>query len=163
MIEQLQQQALHLKPQEGRALWHLDALLVFKALGEETKGQFWAFEGLADRRMAVPLHVHSREDEYWYVLDGEILFVLDDRSFVGGAGTFVYIPRNMPHSFRVVSDQARWWGVGTPSGFEHFFFETGMPAQALELPPISTTPPDIAALVSTLQKYGTETLGPPPA
>jgi mannose-6-phosphate isomerase-like protein (cupin superfamily) len=163
MIEQLQQQALHLAPQEGRALWHLDALLVFKALGEETNGQFWAFEGLADRRMAVPLHVHSRDDEFWYVLEGEILFVLGDRSFVGGVGTFVYIPRNMAHSFRVVSEEARWLGVGTPAGFDQFFFETGMPAQSLELPPISTTEPDIAALVSTLQRYGTETLGPPPA
>lgn len=163
MKEQIQSQALLLTPQQGRALWHLDALMVFKALGEETNGQFWAVEGLADRRMAVPLHAHSREDEYWYVLEGEILFVLGDHTFVGAVGTFVYIPRNMPHSFRVVSEQARWFGVGTPAGFDQWFFETGMPAQALELPPPSETPPDIAALVASLQAYGTETLGPPPA
>ena len=163
IIEPAQLQPLLLSQQEGRALWHLDALLVFKALGEETNGQFWAFEGLADRRMAVPLHAHSREDEYWYVLEGEIQFVLGDESFVRKAGTFVYIPRHVPHSFRVVSEQARWFGVGTPAGFDQWFFETGMPALSLELPPPATTPPDIAALVTTLQNYGTEVVGPPPA
>ena len=57
---------------EGRALWLLGALINFKALGSETGGRFWALEGLADYNMAVPLHAHSREDEVWYVLGGEI-------------------------------------------------------------------------------------------
>lgn len=161
-MEQLQILPVLLNPKQGRALWHLEALLVFKALGEETGGQFWAFEGLADRRMAVPLHTHSREDEYWYVLEGEIRFVLGERSFVGGPGTFVYIPRNVPHSFRVQSEQARWLGVGTPAGFDQWFFETGVPAQSLELPPPAPSAPDIAALVASLRDYGTEVLGPPP-
>lgn len=163
MFEESQMQAIHLTRHEGRALWHLDALLVFKSLGEETGGQFWAFEGLADQRMAVPLHVHSREDEFWYVLEGEFLFVLGERSFVAGAGAFVYIPRHLPHSFRVHSERARWLGVGTPAGLDQWFFETGMPAQRLELPPPAGTAPDIAAIVSSLRNYGTETLGPPPA
>jgi mannose-6-phosphate isomerase-like protein (cupin superfamily) len=163
-IEAISQlQPILLNQQQGRALWHLDALLIFKALGEETNGRFWAFEGLADRRMAVPLHAHSRDDEFWYVLDGEILFVLGERSFVGTAGTFVYVPRHLPHSFRVISERARWFGVGTPAGFDQWFFETGVPAQSLELPPLSTTPPDIDAIVTSLRNYGTETLGPPPA
>lgn len=148
---------------QGRALWHLDALLVFKALGEETNGQFWALEGLADRRMAVPLHVHSREDEIWYVLEGKIRFVAGSEERVGGPGTFVYIPRNVPHTFQVLSESARWFGIGTPAGLDQWFFDTGMPAEALRLPPVSTTAPDVEALVRSLKAYGTETVGPPPA
>lgn len=147
---------------EGRALWHLGALMNFKALGEETGGQFWALEGLADRQMAVPLHIHEREDEVWYILEGEIRFVVGEKSFVGGPGTYAYIPRGVPHTFHVVSATARWFGLGTPAGLDEWFFATGVPAQAPTLPPPPEGPPDVAAIVASLRAYGTETVGPPP-
>lgn len=148
---------------EGRALWHLGALLNFKALGAETNGQFWAVEGLADRHMAVPLHVHYNEDELWLVLEGEIRFIYGDEERTGGPGTFIYIPRGVAHTFQVLSDTARWFGVGTPAGLDQWFFETGEPAASLTLPPPPDTPPDVAMLVATLRAYATDTLGPPPA
>ncbi len=163
MRQQVHGTASVLAAQEGRALWHLGALLVFKALGAETDEQFWALEGLADQQMAVPLHTHSREDEIWYVLEGEIAFTVGDATRVGGPGTFVYIPRNVPHTFQVRSATARWFGIGTPAGLDQWFFETGAAAQALTLPPPPDGPPDVAAIVASLQAYGTETLGPPPA
>jgi quercetin dioxygenase-like cupin family protein len=151
-----------LAAQEGRALWHLGALLVFKALGAETNQQFWALEGLADQQMAVPLHAHSHEDEIWYVLEGEIAFTVGDETQIGGPGAFVYIPRNVPHTFQIRSATARWFGVGTPAGLDQWFFETGEVAQTLTLPPAPVEPPDIGAIIASLQAYGTETLGPPP-
>jgi quercetin dioxygenase-like cupin family protein len=163
MMEEKQIQAILLNNQQGRALWHLGALLNFKALGSETNGQFWAVEGLADRNMAVPLHVHTRDDEFWLVLEGEIRFITDKEDRIGGPGTFVYIPRNTPHTFQIVSETARWFGVGTPGGFDDWFFETGEPAGSLTLPPPPTAPPDIELLVATLKQYGTDTLGPPPS
>ena len=147
---------------EGRMLWHLGALMNFKALGAETGGQFWAVEGLADRQMAVPLHAHEREDEVWYVLEGEIRFIVGEHSFVGGPGTYAHIPRGVPHTFQVLSGTARWFGLGTPAGLDEWFFETGVPAQAPTLPPPPDGPPDVAAIVASLRAYGTETLGPPP-
>jgi mannose-6-phosphate isomerase-like protein (cupin superfamily) len=72
-----------LQSQQGRALWHFGALMNFKALTEETGGQYWAVEGLADKNMAVPLHSHTREDEVWFVLDGEIAFVLGQETIIG--------------------------------------------------------------------------------
>lgn len=147
---------------EGRALWHLGALINFKALGEETGGQFWALEGLADHNMAVPLHAHSREEEVWYVLEGEITFHIGDESVSGGPGTFVYIPRNTPHTFEIKSETARWFGIGMPAGLDQWFFETGQPAEALMLPPPPSGPSDVEAIVASLKVYGTETLGPPP-
>jgi quercetin dioxygenase-like cupin family protein len=151
-----------LEAQEGRALWHLGALLVFKALGAETNEQFWALEGLADQHMAVPLHAHSHEDEIWDVLEGEIAFTVGEETRIGGPGTFVYIPRNVPHTFQIRSATARWFGIGTPAGLDQWFFETGEPAQAMTLPPPPAGPPDVGALIASLQAYGTETVGPPP-
>ena len=151
---------------QGRALWHLGALLQFKALMQETNGQFWALEGLADRHMAVPLHAHSREDEIWFVLEGQISFMVGDQTHRVGPGSFAYIPRGVPHTFQIVSDTARWFGLGIGGALDQWFFETGVPAGALRLPAPPAAPPDaaaIAAIVVSLQAYGTETLGPPPA
>jgi mannose-6-phosphate isomerase-like protein (cupin superfamily) len=156
-------EAIILEARGGRALWHLGALLTFKAIGAETGGQFWALEGLADRHMAVPLHSHSREDEIWYIIEGEFRFTLGDETRDAGPGTFVYIPRHQPHTFQVLSDTARWFGIGTPAGLDQWFFDTGIPASALTLPPPPAGPPDVEMIVATLRQYGTETLGPPPA
>jgi mannose-6-phosphate isomerase-like protein (cupin superfamily) len=155
--------AIKLDAQEGRALWHLGALLTFKALGEETNGQFWALEGLADRHMAVPLHSHSREEEIWYVLEGEITFTIGEEKVTVGPGSFACIPRNVPHTFQVRSERARWFGIGMPAGLDQWFFETGEPARTLTLPPPPTSPPNVEAIIASLQAYGTETLGPPPS
>jgi quercetin dioxygenase-like cupin family protein len=162
MSTQAQTPVVSLAPGQGRALWHLDALMVFKALSAETNGQCWVVEGLADRRMAVPLHTHHNDDEYWYVLEGEIEFIIGDERRTGTPGAFVCIPRGTPHSFFVRSETARWLGIGTPGGFDNWFFETGRPAATLTLPPPSDVPPDVGALVASLQRYGTDTLGPPP-
>ena len=151
-----------LENRQGRSLWHLGALLTFKALGEETGEQFWALEGLADSHMAVPLHSHSREDEVWYVLEGKITFIIGDQTLEGGPGTYAYIPRGTPHTFKIGSETARWFGFGTPAGLDRWFFETGVPAKTLTLPPPSDTPLDIENIVRSLKEYGTDTLGPPP-
>jgi mannose-6-phosphate isomerase-like protein (cupin superfamily) len=147
---------------QGRPLWHLGALLNFKALGSETEGRLWALEGLADHHMSVPLHVHSREDELWYILEGEIRFTIADETVIGTPGTVAYIPKGVPHTFQIVSETARWFGVGVPAGLDQWFFETGEPAKSLTLPPPPSSPPDVEALVQSLRQYGTETLGPPP-
>jgi quercetin dioxygenase-like cupin family protein len=158
----VKQEAVVLAKDAGRALWHLGALITFKTLGSESNGQFWAIEGQADRNLAVPLHVHSREDEIWYVLEGEIAFTIGNDVQTGGPGTYVYIPRGVAHTFQVVSERARWFGLGTPAGLDQWFFETGEPAPALTLPPPPTAPPNVDLIVATLRAYGTETLGPPP-
>ena len=149
---------------QGRALWHLGALLQFKALMSETDERLWALEGTAGRQLAVPLHAHSREDEIWYVLEGEIRFTVGEQTYDAGPGSFAYIPRGVAHTFQVMSETARWFGLGIGGALDQWFFETGVPAGALTLPPPSA-PPDAAAvagIVASLQAYGTETLGPPP-
>lgn len=151
-----------LLPKQGRALWHLGALLNFKALSAETNGEYWALEGMADHSMTVPLHAHTREAEIWYVLEGEITFTIGDKRMTAGPGAFAYIPPNVPHTFHIRSGTARWFGIGVPGGLDEWFFETGIPAQALTLPPPPDGPPDVDAIVASLKAYGTDTLGPPP-
>ena len=151
---------------QGRALWHFGALMNFKALTEETGGQYWAVEGLANKNMAVPLHSHTQEDEIWFVLEGEIAFVLNNETKTGGPGTFVYIPRHTAHTFYVTSETARWFGFGLSGNLDQWFFETGEPATSLTLPPPPPGPPTeaaIQAINASLKAYGTDTLGPPPA
>lgn len=164
MSETLAKPVIH-SAREGRALWHLGALLQFKALMSETGERFWALEGLADRQMAVPLHAHSREDEIWYVLEGQIRFTVGEQTYDAGPGSFASIPRGVAHTFQVVSEMARWFGIGVGGALDQWFFETGVPAGALTLPP-PAAPPDeaaVAGIVASLRAYGTETLGPPPA
>jgi hypothetical protein len=120
---------------------------------------------MADKHMAVPLHAHTQEDEVWYVLEGEIEFTVGSEQRTGGPGTFAYIPRGVAHTFRVVSERARWFGLGVGGHLDQWFFETGEPAQAMTLPPPPAGPPSeaqVAAIVESLKAYGTETLGPPP-
>ncbi len=152
-----------LGPGEGKALWHLGALMNFKAVSEETAGRFWAVEGYADKNMAVPLHSHANDDEIWFVADGEIVFRAGDEEFVRGAGSFVWIPKGVAHTFRIESHTARWFGIGLPGALDRWFFETGVPAETLTLPPPAGPPSDedVQAIVESLRAYGTETLGPP--
>lgn len=164
---------LHSSPQaiaqtagQGRALWHFGALLIFKALTSETGGQCWVLEGLADRTMAVPLHMHTHEDELWHILEGEIVFIANGQSETYCQGATVFIPRNTPHTFQVKSARARWFGVGVGGTLDRWFFETGVPARTLTLPPPPAGPPsaqEIQAIDDSLRAYGTITLGPPPA
>jgi mannose-6-phosphate isomerase-like protein (cupin superfamily) len=63
-----------------------------------------------------PGHIHTREDELFLVLDGEVAFDVDGRLLLAGPGTSVYMPRGMPHTFRIESPVARMLGVIAPGG-----------------------------------------------
>ncbi|MEO3858460.1 quercetin 2,3-dioxygenase [Acrocarpospora sp. B8E8] len=158
---QLTQQPFILSSGEGRAIWHLGALMNFKAVGEDTGGAFWLAEVSAAIGGGPPMHVHAHEDELWYVLDGEVSFFVGDQVTTVGPGAVVYGPRNVAHTFKVNSLTARFLGMATPAGFEHFFLETGRPAETLTLPPFPNETPDIAALSEHLAQYGTQIIGPP--
>jgi quercetin dioxygenase-like cupin family protein len=160
---QLITQPYHLPRDGGPARWHLGALLTFKATSEQTAGRLWAKELLAERGMATPVHRHSREDEAFYILDGQVSVYVGDDVVRAGAGDFLWAPRDVPHAFCVESVQARLLVVATPAGFEQFFFDTGEAAAALTVPPPAAAPPDLDALVAALADYGVDVLAPPPS
>jgi quercetin dioxygenase-like cupin family protein len=149
--------------EEGRALWHLGALLVIKATGADTGGEYSLAEEFCPRGFATPWHVHRREDESFMVLDGEATFFVGDRVIEATRGSFVYLPKGTPHAFQIDSETAHLFNLITPAGFESFFFDISVPAERLVVPPPPTSPPDFGAIAAAAERYGCEILGPPPS
>jgi len=145
----------HLGPEAGHAFWCAGALLTVKAAGAETGGRFWLLEVLAARGQITPLHTHQREDQAWYVLDGELRCRLGERTIRAPRATFVYLPRGVPHSLVVETPVARLLVLGSPAGAERFFWDAGEPARALTLPP-PARPPDAARLRAAWAAYGVD-------
>ncbi len=146
---------------EGDARWFLGGLSIIRASGEATAGRVTVTENWAPRGYGSPLHVHHREDEWFYVLSGELTFWIDCETTVAREGSFVYGPRDVPHTFTVSSDQARFLLVVEPAGFENFLLALSEPAQSLKLPPASGEPPPLDAMMAAAATYELEILGPP--
>ena len=150
-----------LQREEGRAVWFLGALLVVKASGERTGGAFGLIDHVLPAGWASPYHVHRKEEESFYVVEGEMAFYVGDERIGAGPGSFVYGPRGVPHGFAVEGDApARVLLLNTPAGFEGFPVEAGAPAEELVLPPAG--PPDLEKLARIAATYDIEILGPLP-
>jgi quercetin dioxygenase-like cupin family protein len=146
---------------EGEALWFLGQLVTIKSSSETTDGRVAVTETVGPRGSGSPLHVHRNEDEWFYVLDGELTLWVGGRVITAPAGSFVYGPRGVPHTFTISSEQARFLLVVEPAGFEDFVRAVGEPAQQLTIPPAATEPPNPARLTALAAEYGIEILGPP--
>lgn len=152
------------KAEQGTAIWHMGALMVFKATSEQTGGQFWLAEQTSNNGYASPVHMHTREDETFYVLDGEVSIEVGQTMHIAGPGETVFAPRGLPHSYKVESSVARWLVLGTPGGFDGWFFDTGKPAERLTVPAFNPADfPDFADVIASVEAYGGKVLGPPRA
>ena len=119
--------------------------------GDEAGGGFALIEHpMAPRKLAAPLHRHSREDEYSFVLTGRVGALLGEELVYGEPGDLICKPRGQWHTFWNAGDEpARILEIISPAGFEHFFAElTAAPADA--------GPPDPAALAVAAARYGVE-------
>ena len=150
-----------LNKDEGEALWFLGVLATIKASSETTDGRVAVIEHLAPQGAGSPLHVHHNEDEWFYVTEGQLSFWVGGRLIEAPAGSFVYGPRDIPHTFTVTSSEARFLLVTEPAGFESFMRTLSEPAPSLTIPPPATEPPDFERLAATAAEYGIEILGPP--
>ncbi len=146
---------------EGEPLWFLGGLTTIKSSAETTDGRVAVTENLGPQGYGSPLHVHHNEDEWFYVIEGELTFWVGGQVITAPAGSFVYGPRDIPHTFTVSSEQARFLLVTEPAGLEKFMRAGAEPAQQLAIPPAPTAPPDIARMTTLAAEYGIEILGPP--
>ena len=113
----------------GERLWIVGDTMTLKATGESTDGQLTLLENLTAPGGGPPPHVHTREDEFFYVLDGSFEIRIGDDVHRVGPGGFAYVPRGTVHNFRNTADSPSRILVGfTPSGMEGFFRESGRPA-----------------------------------
>jgi mannose-6-phosphate isomerase-like protein (cupin superfamily) len=150
--------AFFLRSGEGQAIWFLANRMTVKATAESTGGAYGLVESLIAPGFSPPLHVHHREDEAFWVLEGEVTMQCGDRR--AGPGAFVFLPRDVPHSFVVESaTPVRMLTLLTPGGGEGVFIDGGRPAEADGLPPPS--PIDVPALKRVSEFYGAEIVGPP--
>lgn len=141
-------------------VWFLATRMSLLATAETTGGTLGLIEGVLPPGFSPPLHVHSREDEPTYVIEGQVTFQVGDQRFEAGPGSFVFLPKNVPHTFVVEGDApARILELALPGGFERFHIEGGRPAEGPGLP--APAPPDIAMLDQLAARYGTRHIGPP--
>ena len=153
--------AKHVAPGEGKALWVAGDLVTFKVVGEDTNGAFILAEEVSPPGGGPPPHIHRREDEIFCVLEGEYEFLVGERTIRAGAGSVVYGPRNIPHTFKNVgTSPARMLAFVTPAGFEEFLEEVGEEAADGSSPP-PFGQEQIEKLLATAPKYGIEMLPPP--
>ena len=152
-------QPYFLQASEGQATWFLTSRMTLKASSESTGGALTLIEALVAPGGASPWHVHHREDEMFYLLEGNVLFKCADELIQAGPGSFVFLPRDIPHGYRNVGGTtARWLLLTTPAGAEGFFIEAGTPALEDGLHPQPLDPQQLGAIAA---KYGLEILGPP--
>jgi quercetin dioxygenase-like cupin family protein len=150
-----------LNREEGEALWFFGALATIKSSAETTDGRVTVVEFLSQQGPGSPLHIHHNEDEWFYVIEGELTFWVGGKVVTAPAGSFVYGPREIPHTFVVTSSVARFLLVGEPGGFDNFMRSVGVPAATRTLPPPTVQPPSLDRIMAAAAKYGIEIIGPP--
>ena len=152
-------------PGEGEAWWWLGMLATIKASAERTGGQYSVVEILAPHGYGSVVHVHHREDEGFYILEGEMTCYVGDQMIKAHPGSYLFGPKDVPHAFTVESGPARLLFMFSPGGLEGLIREMGEPARSLTVPPQPEEEPDEAEMERMAAiglRYGAEILGPPP-
>ncbi|HEX5929195.1 MAG TPA: cupin domain-containing protein [Solirubrobacterales bacterium] len=137
-------------PYDGKAGFLGSIGVRFMIDGEDAGGDFSLVEHpLSPRALAAPLHRHTREDEYSFVLEGRMGGLLGDEVVEAGPGDLVFKPRNEWHTFWNAGDEpCRILEIIAPAGFEHFFEEL------VEMGGVLAADPDDMADLS--DRYGLE-------
>src|SRR5450432_3484172 len=114
------------RPGEGPVIAVVGDIYRFMAVGEETNGRYASWEAIVPPGGGPPPHVHSREEECFYVLEGEITFQNGEDRFTARAGTFASVSVGCLHSFKNESSKpAKMLISVAPAGLEKMFFEVG--------------------------------------
>lgn len=147
---------------EGEARWWLGSLAVIKARSEDTGGRMTIIEVTEPpnvEAVAGPLHVHHREDEAFWILEGRATIQIGDETFEAGPGDYVMGPRDIPHRYTVGESGCRMLFICVPGGFDGLVRDMSEPAGSRTLPPPMESEPDWAKVAEIAQAYGCEMLG----
>jgi mannose-6-phosphate isomerase-like protein (cupin superfamily) len=148
---------LFIKPSQGYSFSVVGDILTFKATSEDTNGQYTLFELRVDPEIGPPPHIHHREDEAFYIQEGELEFHLGDQTVIATPGTFLYSPKGHLHHFKNITNQrAKMLVWCMPAGIEKYFAEVGVPVDDPEAPSRPATPEAIERVLAAAPKYGIE-------
>jgi quercetin dioxygenase-like cupin family protein len=147
-------EARTLEPGTGERIWIASDTLSFKATADETGGAYTLIEVLAAPGGGPPPHIHDKEEETFYVLDGAFEILIGERVVRARQGAFALIPRGTVHRFRCIGDRpGRMLVLFTPGGIEGFFREAGR-AAAVESPAPPVDAAEIARTEAAAPRYG---------
>lgn len=145
------------KPGEGRTIGVVGDVYRFLATGEETNGKYAMWEAIVPPGGGPPPHVHSREEEGFYILEGEITFQIGEERVVATAGMFANMPVGTPHSFKNESNKPAKMIISVaPAGLEQMFFEVGVPLAEGATTALPPTKAEIEKLLTAAPNYGVE-------
>ena len=142
--------------------WYMGSLLTNLAEKEDTNGAFCLVESTLVPGNEPPPHVHSREDELFYVLDGEFDVYVEKEAFKVETGECIFLPRFKPHAFVIRSPRLRLLTLFTPGGFEEAFRSKMLPAQYPDLPTgeLTYSTADLKDTAQRLGEHGIRFLAP---
>jgi mannose-6-phosphate isomerase-like protein (cupin superfamily) len=162
--EEMERDVSQVPPGEGsKSLWVLGELVTYKITSNQTGGAYSLFEVVTQpEEGGPPPHVQHREDEAFWVLEGEYEFVVEGRTMRVGARSLIYIPRGNLHTHKIMGEEPGRLLVSlTPGGsHERFFEEIGEPAMGEAWPPVSGGPQDMGKIAAIAAEYGIEMLVP---
>ncbi|MBI1318683.1 MAG: cupin domain-containing protein [Candidatus Hydrogenedens sp.] len=143
----------------GERLWVVEDLTTILLDSAQTGGLFSLFEIEVSPGKGVPPHSHSREDETFILLEGQLTFWIDGKTTKAGPGDVLHAPKNVPHQFTNQTDaDARLYVIATPGGFENFFRMIGDPADE---PGGPAPAPDMDRMMAGFEAFGLTLLPPP--
>jgi quercetin dioxygenase-like cupin family protein len=146
---------------QGEARWWFGALAEFKATAADTGGQMTIVQVTEPPGSEAPLHVHHRDDEGFWILEGEVTFEVGETTIEASAGDYVFGPREIPHRYTVGDRGCRMLFIMVPGGMEDVIRVTSEPASSRTLPPPSEeepTPEEIEGLKAIVKEHGYELL-----
>lgn len=142
---------------EGRTIAVVGDVYRFLATGDDTNGKYATWEAIVPPGGGPPPHVHSREEESFYILEGEITFQIGAGRLVARAGMFANMPVGTPHAFKNESDKpARMLISVAPAGLENMFFLVGVPLTEGATTALPPTNDEIERLLAAAPKYGVQ-------
>jgi len=144
------------------ALIWLGELAIIHTTGKETDGRYAMIEVYVTKEGEAPWHVHHREDEGFYIINGEITVYMEDKVIKGMPGEFIFAPKDVPHKYTVdTPGHARVLMMFSPAGFEDFVRATSVKATSLIPPPPENINIDYEQVMKLAEQFGAEFVEPP--
>ena len=151
-------EAVAIRNGEGEARWWFGQLAEIKATAADTGGRCTIVEVTCAPKFEAPLHVHHREDEAFWILDGDVTLYVGDQTIEASAGDYAFGPRDIPHRYTVGDGGCRMLFICTPGGFEGLVRDMSELAPTRTIPPPAAQPPDMEWVQSIANKHGCELL-----